>query len=64
VFVFRLLLCVCIQVRVWEIKPTYQKLEGILQGHRGPVSCIRISSSNTEAVSASSDGTCVIWDIV
>ncbi|PNF16695.1 Cilia- and flagella-associated protein 52 [Cryptotermes secundus] len=52
------------QVRVWEIKPTYQKLEGILQEHRGPVSCIRISSSDTEAISASSDGTCVIWDIV
>ncbi|XP_069692192.1 cilia- and flagella-associated protein 52 isoform X2 [Periplaneta americana] len=52
------------QVRVWEIRPTYQKLQGILQEHKGPVSCIRIASSNTEAVSASSDGTCVIWDIV
>ncbi|KAJ4443744.1 hypothetical protein ANN_05522 [Periplaneta americana] len=51
-------------VRVWEIRPTYQKLQGILQEHKGPVSCIRIASSNTEAVSASSDGTCVIWDIV
>ncbi|XP_021919910.1 cilia- and flagella-associated protein 52 isoform X2 [Zootermopsis nevadensis] len=52
------------QVRVWKITPTYQKLQGILQEHKSSVSCIQISSSDTEAVSVSLDGSCVIWDIV
>ena len=51
------------QVRVWEVRATYQKLECVLQEHTAPVSCIRISKTDREAVSASADGTCVIWDL-
>lgn len=51
------------QVRVWRIEPTRQSLVGVLKEHRGTVSTIDFNCFNSEVVSASVDGTCVIWDI-
>lgn len=52
------------QVRCWDIKPTTQTLICTLKEHKGPVSSIHINNANDEAVSASTDGSCIIWDIV
>ncbi len=50
-------------VRVWRIGKTSQSLEASMKDHRGPINCIRIKGSDDECVSASSDGSCIIWDL-
>jgi len=52
------------QVRVWEIGEKTQKLVEVLKEHTSAVSCIQIKKDDRECVTASLDGTCVIWDIV
>lgn len=52
------------QVRLWDISPTKQQLICTLKEHKGPISAIHINKFNDEAVSASTDGSCIIWDIV
>ncbi|NWX46260.1 CFA52 protein, partial [Steatornis caripensis] len=52
------------QVRVWEIGEWTQKLGEILKEHVSAVSCIKIKKNDQECVTASLDGTCIIWDIV
>lgn len=34
-----------------------------LKEHKGSVTCIRLRKNDTECVSASTDGTCIIWDL-
>lgn len=51
------------QVRLWKITPTYQQWICTLKEHKGPVSAIDINKTDDEAVSASTDGTCIIWDL-
>jgi WD40 repeat protein len=38
-------------------------MEASLKEHRGRVWSIEISKDNSQAVSASSDGSCIIWDL-
>ncbi|XP_023385618.1 cilia- and flagella-associated protein 52 [Pteropus vampyrus] len=52
------------QVRVWQIGCQTQKLEEALKEHKSSVSCIRVKKNNEECVTASTDGTCIIWDLV
>ncbi|XP_044733714.1 cilia- and flagella-associated protein 52 [Chrysoperla carnea] len=52
------------QVRVWALEPSSQKLIKVLKEHKGPITAIDINKHNTEAVSSSSDGACIIWDLV
>ncbi|XP_072497161.1 cilia- and flagella-associated protein 52 isoform X1 [Notamacropus eugenii] len=52
------------QVRVWQIGPQTQKLEEALKEHKSSVSCIKVKKNNEECVTASTDGTCIIWDLV
>ncbi|KAK2514706.1 hypothetical protein Q9233_014862 [Columba guinea] len=52
------------QVRIWNIGEKTQKLREVLKEHRGAVSCIKINKNDKEGVTASLDGTCVIWDLV
>ncbi|XP_065708420.1 cilia- and flagella-associated protein 52-like isoform X1 [Patagioenas fasciata] len=52
------------QVRIWNIGEKTQKLREILKEHRGAMSCIKINKNDKEGVTASLDGTCVIWDLV
>lgn len=51
------------QVRLWQIEPTRQSLIGVLKEHRGTIGSVDFNVFNTEVVSASSDGTCIIWDV-
>uniref|UniRef100_A0A336M2Q3 Cilia- and flagella-associated protein 52 n=1 Tax=Culicoides sonorensis TaxID=179676 RepID=A0A336M2Q3_CULSO len=52
------------QVRVWRIEPMNQRLIGVLKEHYAPITSIAINSFDSEIVSASSDGSCIIWDLV
>ncbi|KAK2514712.1 hypothetical protein Q9233_014868 [Columba guinea] len=52
------------EVRIWNTGEKTQKLREVLKEHRGAVSCIKINKNDKEGVTASLDGTCVIWDLV
>ena len=52
------------EVRIWKIGMQTQIMQASLKEHRGRVSDIKINSSDTQAVSSSYDGSCIIWDIV
>uniref|UniRef100_A0A8C4XH24 Cilia- and flagella-associated protein 52 n=1 Tax=Erpetoichthys calabaricus TaxID=27687 RepID=A0A8C4XH24_ERPCA len=52
------------QVRVWEVTPRSQRLLESMKEHKSLVSCIKVKSNNRECVTTSSDGTCIIWDLV
>ncbi|KAI9220863.1 WD40-repeat-containing domain protein [Blastocladiella britannica] len=52
------------QVRVWRVTRHAQTLETAMKEHKGTVTCIKIRKNNLECVSSSSDGSCIIWDLV
>uniref|UniRef100_A0A3Q3W524 Cilia- and flagella-associated protein 52 n=1 Tax=Mola mola TaxID=94237 RepID=A0A3Q3W524_MOLML len=52
------------QVRIWELQPNNHKLLATMKEHKAAIKCIKIKSDDKECVSASSDGACIIWDIV
>ena len=51
------------QVRVWRIGPQSQTMVASMKEHKGPVNAIQVRPSGSEFVSASSDGSCIIWDM-
>ncbi|KAJ3312304.1 Cilia- and flagella-associated protein 52 [Boothiomyces sp. JEL0838] len=51
------------QVRVWKISKQTQQLDHAMKEHKGTVTCIKIRKNGYECVSASSDGSCIIWDL-
>mmetsp|Transcript_11703 Transcript_11703/g.13906 ORF Transcript_11703/g.13906 Transcript_11703/m.13906 type:complete len:627 (-) Transcript_11703:1832-3712(-) len=51
------------QVRVWRIGPQSQSMIASMKEHKGPVNCIELRANDSECVSASSDGSCIIWDL-
>lgn len=51
------------QIRIWKIEPTRQRLVVVLKDHTAPIASLQFNCFQREIVSASSDGTCIIWDI-
>lgn len=51
------------QVRVWNIRPDSQTLEVTMKEHKNAVVQIRINKTDTECLTASLDGTCIVWDL-
>jgi cilia- and flagella-associated protein 52 len=51
------------EVRIWRIGKQTQIMEASLKEHRGRVSDVRINRADTQAISSSFDGSCIIWDI-
>jgi WD40 repeat protein len=51
------------EVRVWKIGQQMQTMDASLKEHRSRVWCIIVNSDDSQAVSASSDGSCIIWDL-
>lgn len=51
------------QLRVWKIEPTRQSLLAVLKEHTSSINNVCINPFSTEVVSASTDGTCIIWDL-
>ena len=50
-------------IRVWDIKPESQTLVATMKEHKNAVGQIKINKNDTEALSASLDGTCIVWDL-
>ena len=50
-------------VRIWQINAKSRELLTTMKEHKNAVVSIRINQSDTECVTASLDGTCVIWNI-
>lgn len=50
-------------MRAWRITKQTQIMEVSLKEHRGRVWSIQIRKNNTQAVSVSSDRSCIVWDI-
>lgn len=51
------------EVRIWRIGMQTQVLESSMKEHRSRVDDIRINKQDSQAVSASFDGSCIIWDL-
>ena len=51
------------KVRIWNISPTHQILVASLKEHRGAINCLKVSKDYTRCISASSDGSSIIWDL-
>jgi len=51
------------QVRVWSIERSVQRMLASMKEHKGRVNCIRINGSDSECVSASADGSCIVWSL-
>lgn len=52
------------QVRVWRITAASQSLVGVLKQHSASVATVDFNKFDYEILSASSDGTCIIWDVM
>lgn len=51
------------EVRVWEIGSQTQIMEASMKEHRARVSDIKVNKKDDQAVSASHDGSCIVWDL-
>merc|ERR1711988_1686205 len=51
------------RVRVWSVTSSHQALLHSMKEHRGMVTCLRITKDNAQCVSASADGSCIVWDL-
>jgi WD40 repeat protein len=51
------------EVRVWRIGQQMQQMEASMKEHRGQVWSIILRQDDSQAVSASSDGSCIVWDL-
>ena len=56
------------EVRVWKIAKSFQQMEKSLKEHKSHVSRIDMRDSDSpdivRAVSASHDGSCIVWDLI
>ena len=50
-------------VRIWRIGATSTSMEASMKEHKGPVNALELRKNDSECVSASSDGSCIIWDL-
>eukprot|EP00743_Colponemidia_sp_Colp-15_P000630 GILK01000703.1.p1 GENE.GILK01000703.1~~GILK01000703.1.p1 ORF type:complete len:651 (-),score=98.22 GILK01000703.1:131-1999(-) len=51
------------EVRVWRIGKHTQSMEASMKEHRGRVWDLKVRSNDKEAVSASADGSCIVWNL-
>lgn len=52
------------QVRVWEIHDVSTTvLKGAMKEHKSSITSIKIQRNNNVCVTASTDGTCIVWDL-
>ncbi|CAD2218932.1 WD domain, G-beta repeat, putative [Angomonas deanei] len=50
-------------VRVWRLNGSSCTLESSMKEHKAAVNALVVSDDDTECVSASDDGTCIVWDL-
>lgn len=52
------------EIRIWKIGRQTQALDNSMKEHKGRVWDIQVKSNDTQAISASADGSCIVWDLV
>jgi len=50
-------------VRVWKISAFSQTMEAAMKEHKATINAIAILRDDTECISASDDGSCILWDL-
>ena len=50
-------------VRLWQINEKHQTMVHSMKEHRGAINSIVCNGDGSQAASASSDGSCIIWDL-
>jgi len=50
------------RVRIWKVTPSHQSMLHSMKEHRGHITSIVCNKDGTQAVSASADGSCIVWD--
>eukprot|EP01062_Namystynia_karyoxenos_P031383 TRINITY_DN2327_c0_g1_i2.p1 TRINITY_DN2327_c0_g1~~TRINITY_DN2327_c0_g1_i2.p1 ORF type:complete len:638 (+),score=243.83 TRINITY_DN2327_c0_g1_i2:91-2004(+) len=51
------------QVRVWKVSKHKQVMEASMKEHKATVNAIAMRSNDMECISASDDGSCIVWDL-
>lgn len=51
------------RLRFWSVTSSHQRMVHSLKEHRSPVLCVKVNADNTQCVSASADGSCIVWDM-
>lgn len=51
------------KVRIWKVTSSHQALLVSLKEHRGAVNCIKVNKDSSQCISASADGSCIVWDL-
>lgn len=51
-------------VRIWNCTSSHQIMKESLKEHRGAVTAIRVNNDSTQFITSSTDGSCIIWDLV
>jgi len=51
------------QVRVWAISAQTQRMVASMKEHKGPINQIVLNNEDTECISASDDGSCIVWSL-
>lgn len=51
-------------VRVWKVTDKKRVMLASMKEHKNSVNCIKLRKNDEECVSASSDGSCIIWDLL
>lgn len=50
-------------VSVWIVTPSHQRLLHSMKEHRGSINALKCNADGSQVVSASSDGSCIVWDL-
>ena len=50
-------------IRVWLITKSHQRMLHFMKEHRGTINSIVCSKDGSHIISASSDGSCIVWDL-
>ncbi|GMI12017.1 hypothetical protein TrRE_jg8950 [Triparma retinervis] len=50
------------RVRIWKVTNSHQSMLHSMKEHRGLVTSVVCNSTGVQAVSASADGSCIVWD--
>ncbi len=50
-------------IRVWIVTQSYQRLLHSMKEHRGSINTLVCNKDGSKVVSASSDGSCIVWDL-
>lgn len=51
-------------IRVWLITKSHQRMLHFMKEHRGTINSLSCNKDGTQVISASADGSCIVWDLL